>query len=165
MMCATCVTRWRPSVGRGGAQVFAVIIQPCVELVEKVSYLLSGMPGNVMLASSKCARYGSLLGTNHGPGRGEDEMGSAVVCPRGCRFCAVLWSENAANLPATNSALLVPIPREPLVPLVYFWSACMHPFVTALLGMSSLSQVDPQSLVSRPSLSVYYDTRPPDFTS
>lgn len=100
-----------------------------------------------MLASSKCARYGSNLGTNHGPGRGEDEMGSAVVCPRGCRFCAVLWSENAANLPATNSALLVPIPREPLVPLVYFWSACMHPFVTALLGMSSLSQVDPLSLV------------------
>ena len=107
MMCATCVTRWRPSVGRGGAQVFAVIIQPCVEFVEKVSYLLSGMPGNGMLASSKCARYGSNLGTNHGPGRGEDEMGSAVVCPRGCRFCAVLWSENAANLPATNSRCCV----------------------------------------------------------
>ena len=67
--------------------------------------------------------------------------------------------------PIAAAALLVPIPREPLVPLVYFWSACMHPFVTALLGMSSLSQVDPQSLVSRPSLSVYYDTRPPDFTS
>ena len=98
MMCATCVTRWRPSVGRGGAQVFAVIIQPCVELVEKVSYLLSGMPGNVMLASSKCARYGSLLGTNHGPGRGEDEMGSRGRV-QGRRFCAVLWSENAANLP------------------------------------------------------------------
>lgn len=45
------------------------------------------------------------------------------------------------------AALLVPIPREPLVPLVCFWSACMHPFVTALLGMSSLSQVDPLSLV------------------
>ena len=59
------------------------------------------------------------------------------------------------------AALLVPIPREPLVPLVCFWSACMHPFVTALLGMSSLSQVEPLSLVSRLSLSVCYSTRPP----
>ena len=47
--------------------------------------------------------------------------------------------------------------REPLVLLV----ARMHPFVTALLGMSSLSQVDSLSLVSRLNLSVCYSTRPP----
>ena len=47
--------------------------------------------------------------------------------------------------------------REPLVPLV----ARMHPFVTALFGMSSLSQVDSLSLVSRLNLSVCYSTHPP----
>ena len=44
--------------------------------------------------------------------------------------------------------------REPLVLLV----ARMHPFVTALFGMSSLSQVDSLSLVSRLNLSVCYST-------
>ena len=47
--------------------------------------------------------------------------------------------------------------RGPLVLLV----ARMHPFVTALFGMSSLSQVDPLFHVSRLSLSVCYSTRPP----
>ena len=44
--------------------------------------------------------------------------------------------------------------REPLVLLV----ARMHPFVTALFGMSSLSQVDSLALVSPQSLSLLQHT-------
>ena len=61
---------------------------------------------------------------------------------------------------AAASPLLHPLHRrDPLVALVR--SARMHPFAMALSGVSSRSQVDHLSLVSRLSLSVCYNTRRP----